>query len=199
MFRMKLLPAGLLAASLAATVSPDSRCWSDHVRPAPARENRPGDASRPAPAGDSAGKRDALRGDPAVADKLKEIDELKQKIEQLRNILVPKAFEKRSKSYRERLEALEKEVDDYARKGNAAVKEPAGLSLEDSDKSDSAQLLTPKRFADLDKLIKPAPGELRWEEIPWLVSVYDARKKAAEEGKPIFLWSGGGSAPLGGC
>jgi len=186
MFRIKLLPAGLLAASLAVAVSTDGRCGPDPGRPAPARTD------------DSAKKWDALRRDPAVAGKLKEIDELKQKIEELRKLLVPKAFERHSKTYRERLEVLQKEVDDYARKGNAALSEP-GLSLEGSDRDDSAQLLMPERFAELDKLIKPAPGESRWEELPWLVSVYDARKKAAEEGKPIFLWSGGGAPPLGGC
>ena len=55
------------------------------------------------------------------------------------------------------------------------------------------------QFDKLHKMIKPQPGELRFQEIPWLMSVYDARKKAAEEGKPILVWSGSGGAPVGSC
>jgi hypothetical protein len=49
------------------------------------------------------------------------------------------------------------------------------------------------------KLIKPAPGESKWAELPWLLDVYQARKKAAAEGKPILIWSAGGGPPIGGC
>jgi hypothetical protein len=59
--------------------------------------------------------------------------------------------------------------------------------------------LSPDEFAGLQKLIKPGPDESRWEQISWQVSVYEARKKAAKEGKPILIWSGGGSPPIGGC
>src|SRR5262245_51063038 len=48
------------------------------------------------------------------------------------------------------------------------------------------------QFGKLHKLIKPQPGELRFHEVPWLIDVWDARKKAAEEGKPILVWSGAG-------
>jgi hypothetical protein len=54
-------------------------------------------------------------------------------------------------------------------------------------------------FDNLHKLIKPESGELRFHEIPWLLSVHDARKKAAAEGKPILVWSGAGGAPIGVC
>jgi hypothetical protein len=54
-------------------------------------------------------------------------------------------------------------------------------------------------FARLHKLIKPGPGELRFHEIPWLLDVTQARKKAAELGKPILVWSGAGGAPIGIC
>jgi len=55
------------------------------------------------------------------------------------------------------------------------------------------------QFDKLLNLIKPQSGELRFQEIPWLMSTWDARKKAAEEGKPILVWSGSGGAPLGVC
>jgi hypothetical protein len=55
------------------------------------------------------------------------------------------------------------------------------------------------QFAKLHALIKPQPGELRFHEIPWLIDVWEARKKAAAEGKPILVWCGAGGSPLGVC
>jgi len=52
-----------------------------------------------------------------------------------------------------------------------------------------------EKFADVQKLIKPQPGESRWMEIPWLTSLWEARQKAAAEGKPIFVWFGSGGSP----
>ena len=63
----------------------------------------------------------------------------------------------------------------------------------------AAKELSPDQYELLQKLIKPTVGESRWEKIDWLVSVHEARKRAAEEGKPILIWSGGGAPPLGGC
>lgn len=60
-------------------------------------------------------------------------------------------------------------------------------------------LLTAERFETVLRLIKPQDGELRFREIPWLLSVHEARTKAAAEGKPILVWSGSGGAPLGVC
>jgi hypothetical protein len=54
-------------------------------------------------------------------------------------------------------------------------------------------------FVKLHALIKPQPGELRFHEIPWLIDVWEARKKAAAEGKPILVWSGAGGSPVGVC
>ena len=59
--------------------------------------------------------------------------------------------------------------------------------------------IPPGQFDPLHRLIKPGPDELRFQEIPWLLSVHDARKQAAAEGKPILIWSGSGGAPLGVC
>ncbi len=196
MLRMKWLTACLLTASMTSAAldgwcSPDPRATEP-----PARENRSAEPAPSGQAGGSEGKWDDLRRDPAVAGKLKEIAELEQKIEQIRKLVLPKVFEKHSKPYRERLEVLRKEVEDHARRRNEAVKPPVELP---PNLADSARLLTPEQFDKWSRLIKPMPGESRWEEIPWLLSVYDARKKAAEEGKPIFLWSGGGAPPLGGC
>jgi hypothetical protein len=59
--------------------------------------------------------------------------------------------------------------------------------------------IPPEKFTALHELIKPQAGESRWREIPWLTSIWEARKKAAAEGKPIFIIYGGGAAPIGGC
>lgn len=60
-------------------------------------------------------------------------------------------------------------------------------------------LLTPERFEAVHRMIKPQPGELRFNEIPWLLSIWEARQKAAAEGKPILIWSGSGGAPVAVC
>jgi len=36
-------------------------------------------------------------------------------------------------------------------------------------------------------------------EIPWLIDVHEARHKAAAEGKPLFVYSGGGATGIGPC
>jgi hypothetical protein len=56
-----------------------------------------------------------------------------------------------------------------------------------------------EQFSKVLTLIKPQPGELRFHEIPWHIDVWEARKQAAKEGKPILVWSGAGGAPLGVC
>ena len=49
---------------------------------------------------------------------------------------------------------------------------------------------------NIQALIKPAAGEEKWEQIPWMASLWQARIKAAAEGKPILLWEMDGH-PLG--
>jgi hypothetical protein len=56
--------------------------------------------------------------------------------------------------------------------------------------------INPEQFAKLQCLIKPDTGEEKWQQIPWMISLWEARKKAAGEGKPILLWEMDGH-PLG--
>jgi hypothetical protein len=60
--------------------------------------------------------------------------------------------------------------------------------------------LEPNQLDALHRLIKPAPGEARWAEVPWApaADLWAARQKAAREGKPLFLWYMAGE-PLGQC
>lgn len=59
--------------------------------------------------------------------------------------------------------------------------------------------LADAEFDRLHQLFKPQPGESRWMEIDWYPSVWEARQKAAAEGKPLFLMAGSGGAPAAGC
>jgi len=54
----------------------------------------------------------------------------------------------------------------------------------------------PGDFLKLHATIKPRSGEERFLEIPWLLDLWEARRRAASEGRPIlaFLMSG---HPLG--
>ncbi|MCI0456205.1 MAG: DUF3578 domain-containing protein [Gemmataceae bacterium] len=60
----------------------------------------------------------------------------------------------------------------------------------------AADPIDPEQFDKLHTLIKPSAGEDRWAEIPWLASLWEARQRAAAEGKPILLWEMDGH-PLG--
>jgi hypothetical protein len=84
--------------------------------------------------------------------------------------------------------------------GPAAVVEPGGEGPAARPADDK-----PLVFSELDrklehylKLIKPGPGEWKFAEVPWVPTVWEARKKAAEEGKPLLIWYMAGE-PLGQC
>jgi hypothetical protein len=62
--------------------------------------------------------------------------------------------------------------------------------------SPAAGPLDPAEFERLRGLIKPAATEASWARVPWRTSLWEARQKAAAEGKPILLWEMDGH-PLG--
>ena len=53
-----------------------------------------------------------------------------------------------------------------------------------------------ENFRDVLAAIRPAPDELRWQGIPWQTDLRVACRLAAEQGKPVFLWTMNGN-PLG--
>jgi hypothetical protein len=59
--------------------------------------------------------------------------------------------------------------------------------------------LTAEIFQQLYQQIRPQPGESRWLEVPWQIDLHAARQKAAAEGKPLFVMSGGGATAIGPC
>lgn len=65
--------------------------------------------------------------------------------------------------------------------------------------ADEPKTIPADQFDHLHKLIKPQEGEIRFWNIPWMLSISQARQKAAAEGKPILVWSGAGGAPIGLC
>ena len=52
-----------------------------------------------------------------------------------------------------------------------------------------APLALPPEFAAVRDLVAPKPDEELWKTIPWKTSLLEARALAAQQGKPIFLWS----------
>lgn len=48
--------------------------------------------------------------------------------------------------------------------------------------------LTPQEFGQLHRETRPWPGESPWAAIPWTYDLHKARKKAADEGKPLCFW-----------
>ena len=44
--------------------------------------------------------------------------------------------------------------------------------------------------------VRPKADEVKWQAIPWQTDLWEARRLAAEAGKPIFLWAMNGN-PLG--
>jgi hypothetical protein len=60
----------------------------------------------------------------------------------------------------------------------------------------AADPISPEQFAAVQALVKPAEGEDKWAQIPWMTDLWAARQQAAAEGKPILLWEMDGH-PLG--
>lgn len=53
----------------------------------------------------------------------------------------------------------------------------------------TAALLPSASFGKVFGSIKPQPKEFAWyEEIPWLLTIHEARERAAAEDKPILFW-----------
>jgi hypothetical protein len=86
--------------------------------------------------------------------------------------------------------------------GEPPAQPAVGASAEPAPPRNDAKFLVlselDKKVETYHKLIKPQPGEWKFAEVPWVPTVWEARKKAAEEGKPLFIWYMAGE-PLGQC
>src|SRR5262245_12168062 len=63
-----------------------------------------------------------------------------------------------------------------------------------SDAGKTPARIPADQFDKLRALIKPLPGG--FDDVPWMTDLWEARKKAAAEGKPLLVWVGDGH-PLG--
>jgi len=52
-----------------------------------------------------------------------------------------------------------------------------------------SQTLSEQTFADLRDFIRPTPDEMRWQEIPWRTTFWDAVQEAQATDKPILAWA----------
>jgi hypothetical protein len=75
-----------------------------------------------------------------------------------------------------------------------------GVGLAPSlSRADEPGAIPPEQFGQLHRMIRVQPGEQRFWQVPWKLTVTEARRQAAREGKPIFVWAGAGGAPIGVC
>jgi hypothetical protein len=66
-------------------------------------------------------------------------------------------------------------------------------------RAEDTKPIPPDQFDKLHKMIRVQPEEQRFWQIPWKLTITEARAQAAAEGKPIFVWAGAGGAPIGVC
>ena len=59
-------------------------------------------------------------------------------------------------------------------------------------------LPSPAELARLAKIIKPSAAANKWQQIPWLTDLNEARRLATKEQRPLFLWTVFGE-PLDEC
>ena len=60
----------------------------------------------------------------------------------------------------------------------------------------AAEPISPTQYAEVRELVRPAAQDAKWLQVPWRTSLWEARRDAAREGKPILLWEMDGH-PLG--
>jgi hypothetical protein len=79
---------------------------------------------------------------------------------------------------------------------------PAMALAQHPDSEATRDALSTQSFPLLHRLIRPHPDDYKWEQVPWLTSLWHARRRASEENKPIFFFGTGGAGfndPLGNC
>jgi hypothetical protein len=59
-------------------------------------------------------------------------------------------------------------------------------------------LQNPAELTKLATIIKPSAAANKWQQIPWLTDLNEARRLAKEEKRPLFLWTVFGE-PLDEC
>jgi len=78
------------------------------------------------------------------------------------------------------------------------VQAKAGPKAANQGVSDAITELTPAQFVKFHALLRPKAKEMRFGKIPWMFDLWEARKKAAAEGKPLLILGASGN-PCGTC
>jgi hypothetical protein len=94
--------------------------------------------------------------------------------------------------------ALDEEKDMIMRRPFPFMAAIAALATGQAVSAD-IEPIRPDQFAKLHEMIRVKPGEQRFWQVPWKLTITEARVQAAREGKPIFVWAGAGGAPIGVC
>ena len=55
--------------------------------------------------------------------------------------------------------------------------------------ADVTPALDEQTFDELRDFIRPAPGEVRWQEVPWRTTFWEAVREAHAADKPVLLWA----------
>jgi hypothetical protein len=71
--------------------------------------------------------------------------------------------------------------------------EPIRVPLRDAPQ---ARPIDPASFRATLEAVRARPDEMKWASIPWQTDLWEARRIAAEQEKPIFAWMMNGN-PLG--
>jgi hypothetical protein len=82
----------------------------------------------------------------------------------------------------------------------SALAQPPGVARRPTQTATRAQAVRLPAAADvMYKYLKRLhPGELKWQEIPWLVDLEEGIRQAKAESRPILLWVSGDD-PLERC
>ena len=64
--------------------------------------------------------------------------------------------------------------------------------------ADALTELSPAQFGKFHAFLRPKANEMRFGEIPWMFDLWEARKHAAAEGKPLLILAASGN-PCGTC
>jgi hypothetical protein len=85
-------------------------------------------------------------------------------------------------------------------RGTAAPQKGEGAVVGDPAPRPTIKPIPPDQFGDIHAVIKPhLRGESKFlDDVDWIPSLWEARQKAAAEGKPLFIMEMGGP-PLGLC
>ena len=58
-----------------------------------------------------------------------------------------------------------------------------------SEPGEPGPMPTKENFAQWRDFIRPKPEEVRWQEIPWRTSLWEAAAEAQRQDKPVLLWA----------